>query len=101
MPSNSITTKISKLKYLIIFAFFIFSCSTAEESNKDEKKEIKTDSAAPIVEKNWIDIQSSISKLDSTTNYEAIIRELGKPYEEYPTPSSRSKWGIFLDNAGY
>jgi len=107
MLKKYLTHKISANTYFILFSIFVLSCSETNESKKEIAQEkgkeeitVKTDSAAPLNDKNWIDVQSAISKMDSTTNYNQIVDLLGKPYEEYSSPSLKEEYVLFYDVPG-
>lgn len=82
---------------------FIVSCNSKQEPSKEgnAKEEVqKTDSAEPAQTKTWIDIQDAIGDMDSTTTYSTIIETLGKPYDEYNSPSVPQEYVMFYDVPG-
>ena len=86
---------------LLTLLHFISACSQNQAEEKKEKPAVKKqDSAAPDSDKNWIDVQSVVSRMDSTTHYDEIISELGKPYDEYKSPSMPEEYVIFYDVPG-
>ncbi len=92
-------------KFLAVISLFYFSScnNTQEEKNEtsDEtpvKKEV--DSTEPIESKNWIDIQKSVSLMNVNTTYDEIISSLGKPYDQYVTPSLKEETVLFYNVPG-
>lgn len=96
-------TILNSIIVILLSGVVFSSCSTGgDETKKDKKDENvpKQDSAAPVDEKNWLDVQSSISRMDSSTSYEQIVDVLGKPYDEYATPSLPEEYILFYDVPG-
>lgn len=102
---NSIKSQKANLILLSALTCILFytSCSnTSTETKEASKKDVKpetVDSAAPA-NKDWIDIQATISNMDTTTRYEEIVSLLGKPYEEYITPSLKDEYIMLYDVPG-
>lgn len=98
-----------KLKSLFFILSLIFISSCGSE-NKDEKKsdsESKTeqqDQSEPKVKEednqDWIDVQSKVSRMNNETTYPQIIELLGKPYDEYATPSLPEETILFYNVPG-
>lgn len=95
--------KTIQLSFVLASTFLIVACNSAQEKVSDKKTEQevqKTDSAEPAHSKTWIDIQDAIGNMDSTTNYSTIIETLGKPYDEYTSPSVPEEYVLFYDVPG-
>jgi len=45
----------------------------------------------------WEDVVAEVSKMDSTTHYDEIVKKLGKPYEEFATPSLLEEYVLYYD----
>lgn len=92
---------ILKSFFLLALLQFFSSCSqNPTEEKKDNPEVKKQDSAAPVNDKNWIDVQSVVSRMDSTTHYDEIIKDLGKPFDEYKSPSTPDEYVILYDVPG-
>lgn len=96
-----------KLSLIVLISSLIISIgcgSEKKEEKKSESKEEKQDSSEPSVSESsnqdWIDVQSKVSRMNSETTYEQIIDSLGKPYEEYATPSLPEEYVMFYNVPG-
>lgn len=91
------------LLFVLISVQFLASCGNetkqTTESSKEAVKSTTVDNAAPD-NKDWIDIQATISKMDTMTKYKEIVSLLGKPYDEYITPSLKDEYIMFYDVPG-
>lgn len=45
--------------------------------------------------KNWEDINVFMESVDTTTAYDFFVKNLGKPFEEYPTPSLLEEYVLY------
>lgn len=96
------------LQFIKILSFssliFIISCNNASENSAENKKNEETqptvDSTEPAETKNWINIQESVSMMNENTTYDEIIKVLGKPYDEYVTPSLKEETVMFYNVPG-
>lgn len=98
-----------KLSFVIFILSLIVSISCASEKKEDkesgaEKKQEKQDSTEPAElqssNQDWIDVQSKVSRMNAETTYDQIIDSLGKPYEEYATPSLPEEYVMFYNVPG-
>lgn len=91
---------------ILIFSSLIFTigCNNAtdkkSETNEEEKSQHEVDSTEPVETKNWINIQESVSLMNENTTYQEIISTLGKPYDEYVTPSLKEETVMFYNVPG-
>lgn len=95
----------SLIKILLVSGLlFSLGCNNAtdkkNETNKEEQKKPEVDSTEPAETRNWINIQESISTITENTTYDEIISMLGKPYDEYVTPSLKEETVMFYNVPG-
>jgi hypothetical protein len=48
-------------------------------------------------EKSWEEVQAEVAMMDSTTHYDEIVKKLGKPYQEFATPSLPEEYVLYYD----
>lgn len=94
----------------IILIFSLLTFIGCESENKEDKKsdskseEKKQDQSEPEakeeINQDWIDVQSKVSRMNNETSYAQIIKLLGKPYDEYATPSLPEETILFYNVPG-
>lgn len=90
---------------LSLIAFIGCSSENKEDKKSDSKSEKdKQDQSEPKVKEeinqDWIDVQSKVSRMNNETTYAQIIELLGKPYDEYSTPSLPEEYIMFYNVPG-
>lgn len=45
----------------------------------------------------WEEVVAEVAKMDSSTHYDEIVDKLGKPYEEFATPSLPEEYVLYYD----
>ncbi len=98
-----------KISFIIFLLSLVVSIGCGSEKKDDKKsdedaKEEKQDSSEPVgsesTNQDWIDVQSKVSRMNTETTYDQILDSLGKPYEEYATPSLPEEYVMFYNVPG-
>ena len=98
-----------KLKTIIFLLSLITVIGCTSENKEDKKSDSKSEEnnqdqsepkAKEEINQDWIDVQSKVSRMTNETNYDQIVELLGKPYDEYSTPSLPEEYILFYNVPG-